>query len=135
MKYWLKVLGSAADPLPDDWRSVRRGVLESHATFRRNPKSIQKGDGIVYYAAGTGLIFAAGTVTSPSYKNPTNSPEWPFRVDVSLDIPKSRVHDGARLGDVNRPSSHNDVRIRIKRRSYVQLTADEFKRAVQILQG
>jgi hypothetical protein len=134
-KYWVKAFGSAGERLADDWRAARKGVLQGHATFGQNPKSVGKGDGIVYYAAGTGLVFAAGTVTSFPYPNATNSPEWPFRVDVSLEVAKDYVHEGIRLEDLNRPTSHNDVRLRIKRRSHVQLTLDEYKRALTLLKA
>ena len=62
-EYWLKALGMGArgQQMPDDWRNIK--VLTEHATFRRN-SSLKPGDRIVYYAAGKGLLFAEGEVTS-----------------------------------------------------------------------
>jgi EVE domain len=135
MRYWLKALGSSdpAHRLPDDWRTVAKGILKQHATFSRRPL-VEKGDGIVYYASGTGLVFAVGTVTSHPYHDTDQSAQWPWRVDVELSISKHYLHHGARLEELNCKSSRNDVRNRIKRRSHVQLSVDEYDRASKVLQ-
>jgi hypothetical protein len=132
LKYWLKALGSAADPLPDAWRSRATGVLVNHATFAKRPM-VEKGDQIVYYAAGTGQIFAAGVVTSHPYQERKDSPGWPWRVNVKLEVAVDWIHDGAKLELLNDPTSRNDVRNRIKRRSHVQLSEREYERAVAAL--
>lgn len=134
-RYWLKALGSSDEDhrLPDDWGAVAR-ILKRHATFSRRP-IVEKGDGIVYYASGTGVVFAAGAVTSHPYHDDEDSKQWPWRIDVDLEIVKRYLHDGVRLDEINCQSSHNDVRNRIKRRSHVQLSAAEYKQALKVLQG
>ena len=132
VRYWLKALGSAASPLSDDWEQVGNGVLRRHATFSKRP-IVKKGDEVVYSASGTGLFFAAGSVTSHPYLDRTDSRDWPWRVDVELQLSTRFIHDGVRLDELVLPSSHNDVRNRIKRRSHVQLTADEHRVAVEKL--
>jgi hypothetical protein len=131
MTYWLKAFGSAAKPLNDDWQSEKGGVLKTAATFAKRPM-VAKGDRIVYYAAGTKLIFAAGVVTSHPHKDATNS-QWPWRVDVALDVKKGSIHKGAALGLIQCPTSKNNVCTRIMRRSHVQLSADEYAAAVAAL--
>ena len=132
MAFWLKAFGSAAKQLDDKWQTVRNGVLTKAATFAKKPM-VAKGDRIVFYAAGKKLIFAAGEVTSHPYKDPTNSPEFPWRVDVKRDMKKATIHDGAVLDLVQAPSSHNDIRLRIQRRSHVQLNEDEYNAALAAL--
>jgi hypothetical protein len=132
MRYWIKALGTTGALLEDDWTSVRGGILRKHATFGKRP-IVEKGDRIVYYATGTGLVFAAGSVTSHPYENPTNSNDWPWRVNVDLEVQKQFIHDGSRLSELNTPTSKNDICSRIKRRSHVQLSREEFEAAVQAL--
>lgn len=132
-RYWLKALGTSQTPLPDAWKTRNNGVLIEHATFGAKPGTVQKGDKIVYYAAGTGQVFGVGTVTSWPYQDKKDAAGYDWRVDVELEIAKEFVHEGARLEDLNVPSSRNDVCVRIKRRSHVQLSADEFDAAVAAL--
>ena len=131
MRYWLKAFGSADTQLPDAWQDHKKGVLTTAATFARRPM-VAKGDRIVYYAAGTKLIFAAGTVTSHPYQESANSGGYTWRVDVSLDIKKDTVHDGVSLAHLNLRAD-NLVSNRIKRRSHVQLDSDEYEAAIAAL--
>ncbi len=131
-RYWLKALGSAANPIADDWTTAANGILTRHATFARKP-DVRAGDSVIYYAAGSKLIFAEGDVTSHPYENGNDSPAWPWRVDVELEVAKRFVHDGARLELLNVPTSRNAVGLRIKRRSHVQLSEEEFEAGVRAL--
>jgi hypothetical protein len=133
IRYWLKALGSSQAPLPDAWKTRNNGVLVDHATFGVKPGMVQKGDKIIYYAAGTGLVFAVGTVTSWPYQDKKDAAGYDWRVDVELEIAKDFVHDGARLAELNVLGSRNDVCVRIKRRSHVQLSAEEFAAAMAAL--
>jgi len=132
VKYWLKAFGSAARPLRDDWTLEANGILRSHATFALRP-GLETGDRIVYYAAGARVVFAAGEVTSEPYLDRTHSRDWPWRIDVALDATKPFIHNGVRLANLNVPSSKNDVCVRIKRRSHVQLSQEEYAAAVAAL--
>jgi hypothetical protein len=131
-EYWLKALGMGArgQQMPDDWRSIT--VLTHSATFAREP-SLKAGDGIVYYASGKGLIFAAGEVTSYPYRaeDPSES-NWPWRVNVRLDHQKEWIHEGAALETLN--VGDRDIRVSMRRRSHIRLTEDEYNAAVAALQ-
>lgn len=133
IRYWLKALGSSEEPLPDAWKTRNNGVLVDHATFPWKPGMVQKDDKIVYYATGWKLVFAVGTVTTAPYPDAKNANGYDWRVKVVLEIAKEFVHDGALLNALNVPSSRNDVRNRIKRRSHVQLSKAEFAAAVAAL--
>lgn len=131
--YWLKTFGMGAreSRMPDDWRSVR--VLTAHATSKRN-SSMKTGDGIVYYAAGFGLLFAAGTVTSYPYIEPTDGEEeWPWRVDVSLDEGASLrfIHHGVSLDEVS--IDGRDLGRSIRQKSHIRLSETEHAAAIAAL--
>lgn len=130
-EYWLKALGMGArgQQMPDDWRSI--SVLTRAATFGREP-SVKTGDRIVYYAAGKGLVFAAGEVTSYPYRaeDPSEG-DWPWRVNVRLDLQKEWIHDGAPLETLN--VGKRDIRVSMRRRSHIRLTEDEYNAAVDAL--
>jgi len=134
-KYWLKALGmSAVDKrLLDAWEDVEGGLLRDAATFGRRP-SIASGDGIVYYAAGTGLIFAVGSATSYPYQaTQRETTAWPWQVKVHLDHARQFVHDGVPLTNLN--AGERDLRVSMKRHSHIQLTEDEYRAAVHSLSG
>jgi hypothetical protein len=133
MRYWIKALGSTHDPLPDDWRARNNGVLINHATFPWRPGAVRKGDRIVYYATGKRVVFAVGTVTTQPYEDPDNAAGFNWRVGIHLDLAKDFLHDGVPLEMLDQPTSHNRVGLRIKRRSHVQLSVDEFHAAVNAL--
>ena len=128
-EFWLKALGTTADPMPDDWRSIT--VLTHSATFGRHP-SVKAGDGIVYYATGKGLVFAAGLVTSYPYQaeSPTET-HWPWRVNVRLDHQKDFIHDGVPLEDLS--VGERDLKVSMRRRSHIRLSQAEYDAAVGAL--
>jgi len=132
-EYWLKALGMGArgQQMPDDWRSIT--VLTHAATFGREP-SVKAGDGIVYYASGKGLVFAAGDVTSYPYRaeSPTET-DWPWRVNVRLDWSVDYIHEGVPLEDLN--VNGRDLRRSMRRRSHIRLSEKEYEAAVNALRG
>ena len=135
MDYWLKTLGGGARgaQLRDDWKQEADGLLVSAATFPRRP-SVRKGDGIVYYGAGYGVVFAAGYATSiPFTAESPSETKWPWRVKVALPWTEDFIHDGSPLEDLN--VSGRDLAVSIKRRSHIRLTKDEFEAAVRALDG
>src|SRR4051794_39263487 len=103
MDYWLKGLGGGAREqlLRDDWQNERAGLLLRSATFGRRP-AMRTGDGIVYYAVGHRVIFAAGSVTSLPWKEESHDDtRWPWRVRVNLPLLVQFVHDGVPLDELN----------------------------------
>lgn len=101
-------------------------------TFTRPPRSIERGHGIVYYAALTGLVFAAGRVTSYPYKLEEEwTPDWPWRVDVSIEVFEEFIHNGVRLGELN--VEDRDLRRSIRQKSHIRLSDAEYAAAVKLL--
>ena len=72
-------------------------------------------------------------MTSWPYQDKKDAAGYDWRVDVELDIAKEFVHEGARLEDLNVPSSRNNVCVGIKRRSHVRVSSEEFDAAVAML--
>lgn len=129
MDFWLKALGSTDDPLNDDWRRDREGLFLRGVTFARQP-SVKTGDGVVFYATGTGRIFACGSALSYPYRQDGDT-KWEWRVDMRMTHGVPYLHNGVPLERLN--SDGRDHRIRIKRRSHVRLTEPEFEAACQLI--
>ena len=132
--FWLKVVGGGlrGAPIPNDWRSWANGLMERASITTRRP-SMKAGDGIVYYAAGTGLIFAAGEIVSHPYERPESREDanWPWRVDISLDptATKQFVHEGIRLKAIGvDPKS-------IRQKGHIRITKRQYDRALQALRN
>ena len=131
-EYWLKALGTSApgDQMPDDWRIT---VLTRAATFSRRP-SVKAGDGIVYYATGWGLVFAAGEVTSYPYLSKADAPTeegYPWWVNVRLDWSRRFIHDGVPLDRLN--VEGRDLRRSIRQHGHIRLREKEYEAAVNAL--
>jgi hypothetical protein len=129
---WLKALGMGArgQQLRDDWRNERDGLFQRAVTFHGKP-SLAKGDSIVLYAAGVGLVFAVGKVTSFPYLDDSDASSWPWRVNTELDQSREFLHDGEPLEALN--AEERDLRKVMKRRSHIRLTEAEFEAAVRAL--
>lgn len=132
-EYWLKAFGKGARVarMRDDWRSITE--LKTCATSRRR-SSMKTGDGIVYYAAGSGVLFAAGTVTSRSYLKPRDSEDvWPWKVDVALHDESSLefIRHGVPLETAS--VDGRDLGRSIRQKSHVRLTEREYRAAVDAL--
>lgn len=129
---WIKSLGmgARARQLRDDWRNEREGLLDKALPFAARP-GLGKGDGVVLYAAGVGLIFAVGRVTSHPFRDEADATDWPWRVNIELDQFREFLHDGEELQTLN--VDERDLRIAIKRRSHIRLSETEFEAAVKAL--
>jgi hypothetical protein len=129
-KNWLKSLGFADEKrrVPDRWDSERDGLLRRAVAFPQKP-DVQPGDGIVMYASGTGLFFAAAEATSYPYKE--GDSDWPWHVDVEIVASVNFVRHGIPLETIAVDGREHNVRIR--RRSHVNLTNTEFEAAVDAL--
>lgn len=127
--YWLKALGLVADPLQDDWKNDSGGLFLKAVTFDHKA-GMKRGDGIVLYATGTGVIFAAGVVASLPFKFEGDG-RWNWRVNVDLSHGESYIHDGVPLERLN--TGERDHRVRIRRRSHVRLNREEYEIALGLL--
>lgn len=131
MRYWVKALGSAGDPLPDDWRTIPE--LESSVMFARKPM-IRRGDKIVYYAAGHRLVFAHGEVVSHPYQPatlPKGLEEYPWYVDVRLEYAEDYIRHGVPLSELS--VGERMITASIRRRSHIQLIHAEYLAALDAL--
>lgn len=132
-EYWLKAFGKGARvaQMRDDWRSITE--LTACATSRRR-SSMKTGDRIVYYAAGSGVLFAAGTVTSRAYLKPRDSEDvWPWKVDVTLDDECSLdfIRHGVPLQTAS--VDGRDLGRSIRQKSHIRLTEKEHRAAIDAL--
>jgi hypothetical protein len=76
---------------------------------------------MILYGVGTKRIFAVADVTSDWKINDEQG--WPFRVDIQLEV---NVAPSAGI-DVNTVSA--DLSVRLRRRSHMRLTREEFESA------
>ena len=134
---WIKSWGYGArgSRLRDDWQNESHGLLLNAITFGPNRRpGLGTGDGVLYYAAGWQLLFAAGTVASYSYWFESDgATSWPWRVNVQLDEKYTRefIHEGVPLDvlDVNGRSFGNLM----KRRSHMTLADAEWQAGLDAL--
>jgi hypothetical protein len=130
---WLKALGGGArgKRIPDDWSSLEDGLFDKCVTFGREP-SVKRGDRIALYAAGWGLVFAVGEVTSYPYpRESLAGSNWPWCVDVHLNHSTRFIHDGVPLDDLSVDS--RNLRVSMRRRSHIRLSDAEYGAAVGAL--
>jgi len=126
MGYWLKMIGSGNAPYPTlydkPWVDFSRS---------RWPRQVHPGDHLVLYASG-GLkrVFAIAEVTSEVYEQDEYQ-LWPYRVDVRYLI---NLHPsvGVHIDEVSTAS--RDLLRSLRRRSYLKLTPEEYKRAATKLE-
>jgi hypothetical protein len=86
MKYWVGVVGTSDDPLPNNWRP-RVAEWEKHhglAHFFWRPPTVRAGDRMVMYATGSPGQFGAGrffavreVIADPE---PSGRSRWPWKV-------------------------------------------------------
>ncbi len=133
-EYWLKALGMGArgQQMPDNWRNI--DVLTRHATFKRQ-SSMKPGDKVVYYAAGKGLLFAEGDITSGSYYEKEGGTEssWPWRVDVDIKSSIDFIPRGVALEDAS--VDGRDLKRSIRQKSHIRLRDAEYQAAVEAIRS
>jgi hypothetical protein len=129
-RYWLKSLGRSNEgqQLPDDWKSVADGLFLRAVTFPQKP-NVLPGDGLILYASGTHMCFAAVEASSIPYRR--DNSEWPWQVDVTHLATRDTIHQGVPLNSLDVDGREHNVRIR--RRSHVNLTRREFDAGVLAL--
>ena len=122
---WVKIVGSADDPLEAEWLGEREDLLHS-VWFPKHPRSIRRGDLLVYYAAARGVFPAVVEVVSdevyPRPNDPTYSVRWPWRMSVCPRLVIPLLDDAPAVADVGL-----DPR-RLRRQSHILLTDIEWER-------
>lgn len=135
--FWLKALGMGerGEPLRDDWTNLEDGLLEHRVMFPRRP-SVERGDRIVYYAAGRErrLIFAEGEATSyPYHEGRDKRPQYPWWVNLRIDLKRDFIHDGVPLDALS--VDGRDLPKLMRRRSHIKLSRKEYEAAIRVLGG
>ncbi len=129
MAAWLKVLGSASDPLYDAWKDAKHpGFSEKFVASRRRIRRMEPGDGIALYAARWQVVFAWGEVASVPYEQ--HDPDWPWRVDVALERSVPFIHEGLPIRQANAKEpgvQDRDLMISLRSKSHFELRPVEFK--------
>jgi hypothetical protein len=74
--YWLKAVGHARGPLPEQWLEERAELLR-RTGFPRRPR-IEPDDRLVLYASVWRRVFAVVQVVGPP--EPRDHPRWPWTV-------------------------------------------------------
>jgi hypothetical protein len=76
--HWLKAIGHARGPLPEDWFARRPELLRSTG-FPRRPR-IVPGDRLVLYASVWRRVFAVCEATGEP--EPREHPRWPWTIAI-----------------------------------------------------
>lgn len=93
MQYWLKMIGASDWPLADKWVEDRPELL-SRVRTPQTPRSIKRGDMLVYYSAVTQKLFAISRSTmdgeTAQMELEAGEERWPYvlHVQVLLLIPR-----------------------------------------------
>jgi hypothetical protein len=119
MTFWLKMIGTSERHWP-----VGRPYDRRHIGFRgRRPSGVHPGDRMILYAVGSRRLFAVVDVVSDWRNNDEDG--WPYRIDIrwppTVNLAPS---DGV---DANEVSA--DLTERVRRRSHIRLTQQEFQLA------
>ena len=77
-EYWLKAVGHARGPLPEDWIDSRAALLRSTG-FPRRPR-MRPGDRLVLYASVWRRVFALAEVLGEPERR--EHPRWPWTVAI-----------------------------------------------------
>lgn len=124
MASWLKVLGSAAAPLADDWKDSKHpGFSEEFVASGRRIRRMARGDGIALYAAKWQVVFAWGEVRSAPYE--TADKTWPWRVDIRLEHSVKTIHEGLPLAQAS--VAGRPLLLSVRSKSHFELHEPEFK--------
>lgn len=119
---WIKTIDAGGAPLAEDWLGLSRdadgnlpddgietGVnrhLLNHIWFTQQPRSIKKGDLLVYYAVGSpGMRFPAIVEVTDgdlTYEDGKDRWAWSLAVTPKLVVPKLSLAPSAEdIGDIN----------------------------------
>jgi hypothetical protein len=121
--YWLKAVGHARGPLPEDWIDSRAALLRSTG-FPRRPR-MRPGDRLVLYASVWRRVFALAEVLGEPERR--EHPRWPWTVPIEtlLVVP---------VLDAAPPVEAIGVAARsMSQQSHIRLRAEHYDLAVEAL--
>lgn len=128
---WLKLLGTADRPVPEQWAHDRPDLLKAVAFGGDEPPAdISTGDRLVYYAVGSGRFFAVAEITSehPYERTITHEWEaqWPWMFDVRILAKKRRLSEAPSVLELGpTPDRHH--------KGHVPLSAEQADKAERVL--
>jgi hypothetical protein len=128
---WLKAWGLPNDPLQDDWKNHRGGLLTRRATYRRHP-SVRPGDRLFYYAVGYRVVFGLYEAVSLPFQAGGDD-EWDWHVKVEPIIDIEFLHDGIPLRELS--VDDRDLLISIRQKAAIRLREPEAKTAEEELRA
>jgi len=134
---FLKSIGSADDPLNNDWIAhgwrglPNRTDLLDRIRFARNkrPTGVQRDDKLVLYASGWERFFGVAIVVSPEpYDDPAEGEErWPWVLEVRVPLVVPRLELAPRISEINvAPTS-------VRQQSHIHMSDDQYRLALDAL--
>lgn len=131
-KHFLKSVGSADDPMADDWVDNHPQEL-SVVHFTKEPKSIRVGDLLVYYAGVHQKLLGIVEVFSKPQLDAQHK-RWPHYCEIR---PKLIIKDFDRAPSIdvlNSPDGKRDFRKVVQQLDYAALEDAEWELAVAALE-
>ena len=119
MTFWLKMIGTSERHWPENL-SYDRGHIE----FRgRRPSGVRPGDRMILYAVGSKRLFAVVDVISEWQES--DEEEWPYRIDIKWPAAVNVAPSSGVYANEVSP----DLTERVRRKSHIRLTEQEFQLA------
>jgi hypothetical protein len=134
MSYWLKINGTGDSPFVDgDWYRRRQRWVGDYGQVSMFPRvpSIEPGDRLIEYAAGSARYFGEGRLfaVSEAVSDPEPSPHerWPVQVRTRTLVAGPRLEYCPSVDDIG-------VMLRsLGRHSHIRLTEDQGREAEELI--
>lgn len=130
MGAWLKMIGTSAWRLEDDWLTQRSDLLHKVRFARhKRPSGVSIHDRLVYYAAGWEVFFGVAIVTSeePTMNEEPGEERWPWTLDVVVPLVCPTLSLAPRLSKIGVASTS------VRQQSHIELTDAQFDLAIESL--
>lgn len=122
-RFWLKMIGAADRPLADQWVKERPELLSGVRTTKV-PRSIGRGDLLVYYSAGSQRLFAIArsTIEGEQAEMVLDRKEdrWPYVIPVQVLLLIPALPRAPDWRVLNMPSAT------VQQKSYVELSRPQY---------
>lgn len=133
MRYWLKLVGTANDPVDEQWAHTQPSLLERVDFPRhRKPNGWYRPNGVIAYAVGTGRIYAVQHVTEPPFVKPAGDirtgERWPHNVAVATSAYVCPLAGAPTLADDATDIWERYGGRKLWQQSHIAIERDEFER-------
>ena len=122
-QYWLKMVGAADREVGDRWIEARPQLLRQ-VRFPRRPSGVNRGDVLVYYAAGDQKLFSIVRATHDGSEcemgGPKDEARWPFVMEVQTLLAIPQLALAPHWSVLGLPSSL------VMQKSHVQIDHDKY---------